>query len=77
MGNAWILGSAADEAATDIDSVWDGDEFVPVANINDAQIYGEGQFSTEQVRGIQGGFQSQFTDRDVRMRRVTVTVALA
>ena len=77
MGNAWVIGSAVDEAAADIDFIWDGDEFVPVASINDAQIYGDGQFSTEQVRGIQGGFQSQFTDRDVRMRRVTVAVTLA
>lgn len=75
MGNAYVLVSAPTEGAA-IDSVWDGDEWVPIANINTAQVFGDGEATVEEMRGIQGQYQSRFTDRDVRMSRATVTVAL-
>lgn len=75
MGNAWVLTSAPTEGAA-IDSVWDGDEWRPIADINSAQLFGDGATPVETMRAIQGDFQSRYTDRDVRMSRATVTVAL-
>jgi hypothetical protein len=75
MGNAYVLVSAPDEASA-IDSVWDGDEWQPIANINSAQVFGDGDTTVEAMRGLQGQYQSRFTDMDVRMSRATVTVAL-
>jgi len=77
MGNAWVIVSAPDEATVAPDFVWDGDEFRPIADLDDAFIYSDGNYTVEQVRAIQGDFQARFTDRDVRMRRVSVTVAFA
>lgn len=76
MGNAYLLVSAPTEGAP-IDSVWDGDEWRPIADINDAQTFGDSEITVEEMRGIQGQYQGRFTDRDVRMARATVTVALA
>lgn len=75
MGNAWVLVSAPSEGAA-IDSVWDGDEWVPLADINTAAAFSDGEATTEEMRAIQGQYQTRFTDRDVRMSRATVTIAL-
>lgn len=76
MGNAWIIVSAPDEATANPDSVWSGSEFLPIADINQADTYTDTTFTVVQVRAFQGDLQSRYTDRDVRMRRATVTVTL-
>lgn len=39
-----------------------------------ANVYLDSQFSIEAIRDIQGQFQQQFTDRDVRMARVDLAL---
>lgn len=39
-----------------------------------ANVYLDSQFSIEAIRDIQGQFQQQFTDRDVRMARVDLNI---
>lgn len=75
MGNAYLLVSAPTEGAA-VDSVWDGAQWLPIAEINNAQAFGDNEITVEAMRGVQGEYQSRFTDRDVRMVRATVTIAL-
>ena len=73
----WVIVSAPDESSAP-DSVWDGDEFVPIAQINDAFAYREvAGITVESMRAFEGEFQQRFTDRDIRMAEATVTIALA
>lgn len=76
MGNSWLMVSAPDEATVNPDFVWDGTDWVAIANINNALAYTDTTFTAAQARGIQGDLQARYTDRDVRMRRATVTIAL-
>jgi hypothetical protein len=83
-GNAWIMtgymSESEDSGTGRIDYVLDsGGNWVDVSTnmslINGAATYLDALFPVEEVRGIQGDFQQKYTDRDVRMERVTVTVS--
>ena len=72
----WVIVSAPDESSA-IDEVWDGDEFVPIDQINDAFAYREvAGVTVESMRSFEGEFQQRFTDRDIRMVPVTITITL-
>lgn len=73
MGNAWILASADNESGT-VNNYWDGDEWQ--ATLNNALPFTDAAgITVEGMRRTQGDFQQRFDDRDVRMIRVSVTLA--
>jgi hypothetical protein len=82
--NAWIMtaytneseapGTATIDYVLGTDGTWLDVATTP-SLINGAAIYLDGIFTVDAVRGIQGQFQSRYTDRDVRMERATVSVA--
>lgn len=44
------------------------------ANEQASNVYLDSQFGIEDIRNIQGQFQQEFTDRDVRMARVDLNI---
>ncbi len=74
--NAWILVSAPDEASA-VDQCWDGDEWVAIANVNNALASTIAAGTTiEIMRASKGEFQQRFTDRDIRLAEATVSIAI-
>jgi hypothetical protein len=82
-GNAYIMTAynAETEASgtAQIDYVMGTDgTWLPVGTdptlIGSAATYTDAAFPIEEVRAIQGQFQAKYTDRDVRMERVTVSI---
>lgn len=89
-GNSWIMTAYTDEADTSpnyvldnqgnwqqIGAVTDAEGNTTPGDptlINSAATYLDGAITTEEVRVIQGQFQQQYYDRDVRMERAKVTI---
>jgi hypothetical protein len=78
--NGWIIVSAVNESASPT-HFWDGDEWIDYSAdatlLNSAAVTTVASGATiEDMRSAKGGFQSQFTDRDVRIAEVSTVVTL-
>ncbi|MBD2424735.1 hypothetical protein [Phormidium sp. FACHB-1136] len=74
--NGWIIVAAVNESSP-VSQCWSGKEWVELDQIVNATLFTvEEGVKIEDMRSSKAEIQSQYTDRDVRIAEVTVTVSL-
>lgn len=74
--NAWIIAAAVDEASP-VSQCWSNDDWIEIEKIENATLFTvEEGIEIEDMRAKKADIQGDYTDRDVRIAEVTVTVVL-
>lgn len=74
--NGWIIVAAVDEASP-VSQCWSSKEWIEIDQIVNATLFTiEEGVKIEDMRSSKAEIQAQYTDRDVRIAEVTVTISL-